>query len=373
MKTIYCAVHGYTHWEEFLVKIINTEEFQRLKHIRQLATVHHVFPCATNTRFEHSLGVGHLAEKFAISLKKKHPELEIDPLLLKLTGLCHDLGHGPLSHVYDTFLESHNHHFCKHEERSELILRLIDKKYNLNLHKYLEDACELINPKKQNLPLYMYQIISNDMNGVDVDKLDYLARDSMFTGMKFNVDVERFFEYARIINTQICYSLNHMPHIINHTFMIRHQLHALVYQHSVVRAIEYMYMDYMKLMETVLCDDTIEEFITRTDNIFTYEFVELQFLRGYINETERIEANRLLTRINTRSFYKLIYEVKTFKRLKSINSKSLILDTACIGYKTNPLFKVQFYKNGKLCKLGNKSSNVFPKEAHDIIYRLYVK
>ena len=57
MKTIFCALHGYTHWEDSLISIINTPEFQRLKRIKQLAAVHHVFPCAVHTRFEHSIGV----------------------------------------------------------------------------------------------------------------------------------------------------------------------------------------------------------------------------------------------------------------------------------------------------------------------------
>ena len=103
MKTIFCAIHGYTHWEKSLIDIINTVEFQRLKRIKQLAAVHHVYPCATHTRFEHSIGVGHLAEQCCKMLLKHQPHIKLDPFVLKLAGLCHDLGHGPLSHAFDVF------------------------------------------------------------------------------------------------------------------------------------------------------------------------------------------------------------------------------------------------------------------------------
>ena len=76
MKTIFCAIHGYTHWEKSLIDIINTVEFQRLKRIKQLAAVHHVYPCATHTRFEHSIGVGHLAEQCCKMLLKHQPYLK---------------------------------------------------------------------------------------------------------------------------------------------------------------------------------------------------------------------------------------------------------------------------------------------------------
>ena len=84
MKTIFCSIHGYTHWEDCLISIINTTEFQRLKHIKQLAAVHHVYPCATHTRFEHSIGVGYLAEQCCQTIRQQQPDINLDPFILKL-------------------------------------------------------------------------------------------------------------------------------------------------------------------------------------------------------------------------------------------------------------------------------------------------
>mgnify|MGYP001279309371 CR=1 FL=1 len=133
MKTIFCSIHGYTHWEDSLIQIINTAEFQRMKRIKQLAAVHHVFPGATHTRFEHSIGVGHLAECFAKRLIERHPTLPICAFTLKLAGLCHDLGHGPLSHGYDAFLCKTRPEIPMHEFRSVILLRKLVEKYSISL------------------------------------------------------------------------------------------------------------------------------------------------------------------------------------------------------------------------------------------------
>ena len=231
MKTIFCAVHGYTQWEAPLLQIINTPEFQRMKRIKQLAAVHHVFPCAAHTRFEHSIGVGFLAECFAKSLMDRQPALQINILALKLAGLCHDIGHGPLSHAYDRFLAARDNELelTRHEERSTMLLRQIVSTYGIDLGPRAVDiACELIDPVRHDLPLYMYQIIANDVDGIDVDKLDYLCRDSQNTGMRYRVDIHRFFQYSRVLHDRLCYSGKSMPYEINNLFTVRHQMHAQV-------------------------------------------------------------------------------------------------------------------------------------------------
>uniref|UniRef100_A0A3B1KBF5 HD/PDEase domain-containing protein n=1 Tax=Astyanax mexicanus TaxID=7994 RepID=A0A3B1KBF5_ASTMX len=90
------SVHGHIEMHPLLVKIIDTPEFQRLKNIKQLGGGYYVYPGASHNRFEHSLGVAHLAGKLLQSLKKTLPEgLEITPndeLCVQIAALCHDLG-----------------------------------------------------------------------------------------------------------------------------------------------------------------------------------------------------------------------------------------------------------------------------------------
>ena len=86
--------------------IVDTPQFQRLRYLKQTGVCHFVYPNATHTRFQHSIGVGHLAFKFAEKLRKENPQLvdEKDSVCVMIAGLCHDLGHGPFSHLWEGFV-----------------------------------------------------------------------------------------------------------------------------------------------------------------------------------------------------------------------------------------------------------------------------
>ena len=98
------CVHEHYELPYLCVKVMDTPEFQRLRDLKQLGGTYSVFTCAAHNRFEHSLGTAHLAGKVASSLRKLQPSLGItekDVLCCQLAGLCHDLGHGPMSHMFD--------------------------------------------------------------------------------------------------------------------------------------------------------------------------------------------------------------------------------------------------------------------------------
>ena len=107
--------------------ILDSPPVQRLVYLRQLGSAYNAYPCATHTRTEHSLGVMELAGKVGELIQKKQPELKVtdkDVLCLRMAGLCHDLGHGPNSHVFETFLKAafknekeHPEHYKDRNER----------------------------------------------------------------------------------------------------------------------------------------------------------------------------------------------------------------------------------------------------------------
>lgn len=380
MKTIFCSLHGYTHWEPPLIELINTPEFQRLKRIKQLAAVHHVFPCAVHTRFEHSIGVGHLAERFARALLARQPGLQIDPLVLKLAGLCHDLGHGPLSHAYDKHLAARGRCKCAHEDRSVDLLRVLVRRYGIDLDaQVVDDACELIRPRKHTLPTYLYQIIANHVDGIDVDKFDYLSRDAMHTGMSVTIDFDRFLEYARVIDDRLCYPFKGMPHAINQLFLVRHQMHAQVYQHPVVRAFEHMYLDILSLLDDD--DGGRLNHADITDDIFTRDYATLRVLQGHLSQPASVRVFALLDRIARRQLYRCIFETRISAAQvshlveKRASSSLLLFDIVKIGYAEHPLFSVAFFgADGVARRLSpEEASRAFAFHPHDCFVRIYTR
>ena len=200
--------------------IIDTCEYQRLAQLKQLGTCCYVFRGATHTRFEHSLGVAHLAERVVRKLQDNQPHLDItdvDILCVKIAGLCHDLGHGPFSHVYDgVFIPKVRAGKpgpkWRHEDGSVAMLRLLLANNGIDLaafglsqrdQTFIE---EIIGGTKEDVRTgrgkeksYLYDIVNNIRSGMDVDKLDYFQRDMRYTNVTFAANFERFIELGRVI------------------------------------------------------------------------------------------------------------------------------------------------------------------------------
>lgn len=269
-------IHGHIEIHPLCVKIIDTPQFQRLRSIKQLGGTYFVYPGASHNRFEHSLGVCHLAGKLASALKTRQRDLGIskhDVLCVQIAGLCHDLGHGPFSHMFDgKFLPSIGSKI-KHESLSvEMFKHLVkenklDKEFkryfgkNLVKDKHKTFITELIKGPPKTKPKgwpykgrgkekrFLYEIVANKRNGIDVDKWDYFARDCHMLGIKNSFDHTRCMKYARVVEVdgekQICFRDKEVDNLYE-MFHTRIKLYRQAYEHCVGNRIEIMISEAMK-------------------------------------------------------------------------------------------------------------------------------
>ncbi|XP_067097030.1 deoxynucleoside triphosphate triphosphohydrolase SAMHD1-like [Osmerus mordax] len=351
-----------------LVRIIDTPQFQRLRYIKQLGGACYVYPGATHNRFEHSIGVSHLAGRLVKELKERQPERLItcrDFLCVQIAGLCHDLGHGPFSHLFDGMFipkvcrESENKkekekeeevksrkkmEKWKHEDASVAMfdhlvkqnhLEEMMKQHGLVLPEDLDFIKEQIagpidkTPGKwtyKGRPLeksFLYEIIANKRNGVDVDKWDYFARDSYYLGLQSNFDHDRFINFARVCDVevdgkkmlQICARDKEVDNLYD-MFHTRFSLHRRAYQHRVVEAIQLMIADALVKAnknikiegsggEMFRMSDTIndmEAYTKLTDHVFE------QIL--YSSSSKLAKAREILKRITCRRLYTCVGDTR---------------------------------------------------------------
>ena len=361
-NTIYDNIHGDIHIDPIAQSIIDTPEFQRLRYIHQTGVLYLVFPTAVHSRFEHSLGVYHLGTMMIKKLKEKHPEINISNeiiLLVSIAGLCHDLGHLLFSHLFDDyFLEKlPNYNELKnitknvvHENRSIFLLNHIVEKYNINLNKdQLKVIADLINPKdakytkwksKYQIGEWIMQIISNPINSIDVDKFDYLTRDTKAVGLKYNFNYKRIINDVKIINDKLCYS-SQCSEDIYQMFFIRYRLHRQIYNHKTVKAIEILIINLLFEIEK---EHQISNYILDADNMI--KLVD-HFIWNYNND--------IISKIYFRKIPKLVYQNVSLVPIIFDENKikeKFCDDNYCIirykagyvgGKSTNPLNKIIFY------------------------------
>lgn len=197
-KIIRCPVHDLISIDSpFVVSAINSVPMQRLRRIRQLGLASLVYPGADHSRFSHSLGAYHLATVVMNKLNEKHkhaekeqPFNEIEYLAVSLGALMHDLGHGPFSHMFEYISEySLGAKKVKHEQWTKEIFQS-DPQIQRALKKasdyYKEDIGKLITEIFDGLiphdKYYLKHLLSSQL---DVDRFDYLLRDSLMTGANY--------------------------------------------------------------------------------------------------------------------------------------------------------------------------------------------
>jgi len=287
-------------------------------------------------------------------LREEQPELPItddDARCIELAGLVHDLGHGPFSHMFERFLHqvgakggealAHLKHW-EHEPMSSKLLRLLIERNEIPVgeffsgndgitpEQHINFVCSLISGLKDDDPLpkdtgrteeqrFLYDIVSNSRNGIDVDKLDYLVRDSMaaFGSSKPpGFDIYRIIHSSRVVTPrtepcQICFQQKVILDI-NEIYTLRSKLHRQVYQHRIANVAEAMITDILyearesfsirdsqghaKLLHEAAQEE--DAFVRLTDSVL--DAIWMSTAKGL----ERSEE--LLKRLKSRRFYRQV-------------------------------------------------------------------
>ena len=228
-------VYGYIRLTEIERNVIDTLAVQRLRRIRQLAGAEYVYPAANHTRFEHVLGAMYLAGVVAENIPT---ELSADEKQrVRLAALLHDVGHAPFSHLFEPFLLKYLGR--NHEDISTWIIA------NSSLSGVIEeqgfDAKELSNLAvgKSSKPgkRFLGQIISSSF---DVDKMDFVVRDSYHTGAGYgSVDVFRLIYTMDILDGNLAVDITALP-TLESLILARLESFRAIYFHRACRAVQMM-------------------------------------------------------------------------------------------------------------------------------------
>jgi len=340
-KIINDPVHGTYRLSAESKVLFDTRQFQRLRRLKQLGMTYYVFPGASHNRFEHSLGVAHLAQKFAQQLwsfqRAELPDVDrSDIQIVELAGLCHDLGHGPFSHVFEReFLRQKGVEDWDHEDMSAKVLdHLVDenhvdviseddlrrvKQYITSGHGASTEQAskQTVKPTAGGSSAskrWLSEVVANGRNSIDVDKFDYLARDALYCGVNLSVNFSRLMQFSKVIDDEICYKYTEYSNIYE-LLHARALMHRAVYTHKKAKAIEFMVVDALLEADRALkfSEDiwSPEAFLRLDDNLLDYVenfdfYGRAWSLKDESTVTHIESAQDIIARLRRRQLYKYV-------------------------------------------------------------------
>uniref|UniRef100_A0A7N0ZW44 HD domain-containing protein n=1 Tax=Kalanchoe fedtschenkoi TaxID=63787 RepID=A0A7N0ZW44_KALFE len=407
-KNVHDNVHGNIYLDPLALKFIDTEQFQRLRDLKQLGMAHMVFPGAVHSRFEHSLGVYWLAGE-AVSKLKANQGMELginrfDVQTVKLAGLLHDVGHGPFSHMFEREFLPHVLPGSKwsHEEMSVKMVDHIVDEHHIDIEsETLKKVKEMILAGSESSQLkstrdkrFLYDIVANGRNGIDVDKFDYIARDTRACGLGCNFQHRRLMDVMRVLGDEICYRATDYL-TVHKLFATRVDLYRTVYVHAKVKAIELMVVDALLQANDYL---QISSYAHEPSEYWKLDDTIIKTIETAPDQ-ELKKARDLILRIRRRDLYQFCNEytvpVEQLENFKDVTAQDIVCsqkggvaikedDIAVSNIKIdftrgkhNPLESIKFFKDfesdDKFPIPKDRISHLLPASYQDKIVRVYSK
>lgn len=259
-KIINDPIYGFIKINNPLIlELIDHPYFQRLKRIKQLGLAEFVYPGAHHTRFHHALGAMHLMDQVLDNLKAKGYTITSDEReAAEIAILLHDIGHGPFSHVLEYTLLNE----VKHEDVSTLLMNKLNDHFNGKL----DLAIQIFENKYHRK--FFHQLVSSQL---DVDRLDYLSRDSFYTGVREGfIGSERLLSMMDLVNEQLVIEEKGIYSTENF-LMARRLMYWQVYLHKTAIAAETMLIQILRRAKYLLekgqkleCSTPLKTFLKNT-------------------------------------------------------------------------------------------------------------
>jgi len=306
-------IHDFIRVNDLELKIIDNPVFQRLRRIRQLSGAHLTYPGAQHTRFEHSLGVMHIATQAGQALQEKGILKSDDIKNLRLGALLHDIGHGPFSHLFEEVLQQKKK--ISHESIGKKIIlqtSIGDTLSKGGFDKKFITKLAFGNSKLQ----FMNEIISGALSA---DIMDYLLRDGYYTGAEHaKIDHKRITQSLEIHQKKLAlersalYSFESMMHS-------RHQMFKAVYFHKTVRSAEVMLLESIRLAdeELGLTSLNLDNYLELTDESVLFKLLSLS-----TDTTELKRAKKIAEDYQNRRLLKCVFERILTNKIKLSKMKT---------------------------------------------------
>jgi uncharacterized protein len=319
-KIINDPVYGFIPVNNDLIfGLIEHPYFQRLRRIKQLGLTHLVYPGALHTRFHHSLGAMYLMQRAISELRSKgHVISHEEGISAEVAILLHDIGHGPYSHALEHSIADG----ISHEEVSDIFLMKLNKEFNGELDTAIaifENRC-----KKH----FLHKLVASQL---DMDRIDYLKRDSFFTGVAEGViNYERLLNMLNVVDDGLVIEAKGI-YSVEKFITARRLMYWQVYLHKTVLAAEYMLMRLLKRAKYLSMNGT---------KLFGSPSLQY-FLKNEINRTDFLEDKAVLDHFARLDDFDIFGAMKVWK-----DNDDAVLSLLSTGVVDRHLFRIEMQKDG---------------------------
>lgn len=312
-------VYGFiTLPSDLIFDIIEHPWFQRLRRIRQLGLTHMVYPGALHTRFHHALGALHLMTEAIESIKSKGHEItKEEETGAHIAILLHDIGHGPFSHALENSIVTG----ISHESLSILMMEELNKEFNGQLSIAIEIFKNTYKKK------FLHQLVSSQL---DMDRLDYLNRDSFYTGvMEGTIGSQRIIKMLNVYNDELVVDEKGL-YSIEKFIIARRLMYWQVYLHKTVLSAENMLVNILK---------RAKELAQEGQELFTTPALEY-FLKNNIDAENLKNKEEFLNVFSQLDDYDIYCTLKVW-----CGHSDVVLSALCKGMINRKLYKISLQRD----------------------------